>query len=150
MPEAIDDLRRLLSSQRFGVLSTRRADGQPYASLVALVASEDLRELSFATLRATRKFANLQAEPRVAVLLDSRDNRAEDLREAMAATALGEVRELEGSKREQVALRLQQVHPGLEELLSSRGCAVLTVQVQRYVTVTRFQDVVDIDLVPVP
>lgn len=59
-------IRNLMTEQRFGVLCTARPDGQPYTSLVAVIASEDLGQVAFATLRATRKFDNISSEPRVA------------------------------------------------------------------------------------
>jgi nitroimidazol reductase NimA-like FMN-containing flavoprotein (pyridoxamine 5'-phosphate oxidase superfamily) len=56
MPEA--KLRELLAelfdSQRSAVLATQ-GGGQPYCSLMAFAATGDLRDLLFATLRATRK-----------------------------------------------------------------------------------------------
>ena len=79
-------LQDLFASQYLAVLSTH-GDGQPYASLVAFVASNDLKALYFATARSTRKFANLTAHPPVAMLIDSRTNRAADFHEAAAATA---------------------------------------------------------------
>jgi nitroimidazol reductase NimA-like FMN-containing flavoprotein (pyridoxamine 5'-phosphate oxidase superfamily) len=150
LSRVLDVLQSLLEEQRFGVLATREEGGQPYTSLVALVASADRRQLAFATLRATRKFANLQADPRVSVLLDNRGNRAEDLREAAAVTALGEARVTRGAVREELKSRLREAHPGLDDLLRSRSCAVLCIDVHRYVLVTRFQDVVDIDIEPAP
>ena len=54
----------LFSGQRLAVLSTCSSDGHPYASLVCVVAEADLSGIYFATSRATRKFANLTAEPR--------------------------------------------------------------------------------------
>ncbi len=58
----------LFSDQRLAVLSTCGVDGHPYASLVCVVAEADLSGIHFATTRATRKYANLSAEPRAALL----------------------------------------------------------------------------------
>ena len=66
-------LKDLCTSQKLAVVSTQ-SDGQPYASLVAFVASDDLRHIYFVTARTTRKFANLIREPRVAVLINSSAN----------------------------------------------------------------------------
>lgn len=86
--EAERVLRALLSERHVGVLATQ-SGGQPYASLVAFVADDEMRHLLFATPRPTRKFANLEAEPRVAMLIDSRGNEPEDLHRAAGATAVG-------------------------------------------------------------
>ena len=79
-------LRTLFDGQRLAVLATH-SEGQPYCSLVAFVPSDDLRDLVFATTRATRKFANMQGDERVALLVDSRSNCDEDFHRAVAATA---------------------------------------------------------------
>ena len=67
-------LLELFSSQKLAVLGTHQS-GQPYGSLVAFAATADLKNLVFATTRATRKFANLQADSRVSMVLDNRSNR---------------------------------------------------------------------------
>ena len=51
-------LNRLLSTQKLAVLSTF-GNEQPYASLIAFAAADDLKHIIFATTRATRKYANL-------------------------------------------------------------------------------------------
>jgi len=51
-------IRKLFIDQKLAVLSTHRS-GQPYASLVAFVGKEDLKEIFFVTSRSTRKHANL-------------------------------------------------------------------------------------------
>ena len=67
------EIKALLSEQRLGVLSTHY-EGQPYASLVAFVASSDLGNLFFATPRATRKYRNLSHDDRASFLIDNRQN----------------------------------------------------------------------------
>ena len=64
-------LRDLFRSQRFAVLATDD-HGQPFPSLMAFAAAEDLRQLVILTERTTRKFANLMANGRVALLIDNR------------------------------------------------------------------------------
>ena len=78
----------LLESQRLAVLSTQN-HGQPYSNLIAIAATDDLKYLLFATTRATRKYANLMADSRVAVLVDNRQNNPADFTIAAALTALG-------------------------------------------------------------
>ncbi|MFH2000380.1 MAG: pyridoxamine 5'-phosphate oxidase family protein [Planctomycetota bacterium] len=76
-------LKKLFQEQRLAVLSTHD-QGQPYSSLVAFVASKDLVRLLFATNRATRKYANLQQDARVCLMVDNRSNSAADFKEAMS------------------------------------------------------------------
>jgi nitroimidazol reductase NimA-like FMN-containing flavoprotein (pyridoxamine 5'-phosphate oxidase superfamily) len=117
-----EDLKKLFTTQPLAVLSTQNK-GQPYASLVAFAASEDLKSLFFATTRATRKYANLSSEPQVAMLVDSRSNEVSDFRWAMAVTATGEAEEVEGEEKERVSKIYLEKHPHLDDFISSPSCA---------------------------
>ena len=55
-----------------------RTTGQPYCNLIAIAATGDFGHLVFATTRATRKYADLMADSRVAVLVDNRQNDVSD------------------------------------------------------------------------
>ena len=66
-------IRELFINQKLAVLSTHNS-GQPYASLIAFVGKEDLKEIFFVTPRTTRKFENLSADSRVAILINSSMN----------------------------------------------------------------------------
>lgn len=134
----------LLDSQQLAVLATSR-HGQPYTSLVAFAFDADLRRLTFATTRATRKFANLLAEPRVSLLIDNRSHRSSDFREAMALTAFGRAVEVSGHEKQHLLEEYLRRHSGLREFVSAPTCALLQVSVERYALVRRFQDVVEWD-----
>jgi nitroimidazol reductase NimA-like FMN-containing flavoprotein (pyridoxamine 5'-phosphate oxidase superfamily) len=141
------DLEELFTTQPLAVLSTQNA-GQPYASLVAFATSEDLKELYFATTRATRKYANLSSDPRVAMLVDSRSNEVSDFRWAMAVTATGKAEEVEGQEKDKVLKTYLAKHPHLDDFVSSPSCALLKIRVQRYYVATRFQNVIEVHVKP--
>lgn len=136
-------LRRLLDTQRLGALCTHD-EGAPYGSLVAFAASQDMRSLLFATPRATRKFANLQTEPRVAMLIDNARDYPVDFEEAAAATAVGEASELDGHERAEAVERFCEAHPHLREFVESPSTALLAIDVKRYYVVRRFQHVTEL------
>jgi nitroimidazol reductase NimA-like FMN-containing flavoprotein (pyridoxamine 5'-phosphate oxidase superfamily) len=121
-PVMRERLGALFGSQRLAVLSSHR-DGQPYSNLVAFVATPDLRGLVFATTRATRKFENLTADPRVSMLIDNRSNQVSDFREAMAVTAVGRVKELSGKQKSRILDLYLGKHPYLKEFVESPTCA---------------------------
>ena len=138
-------LRELFARQRLGVLATHGPDS-PYASLVAVRASDDLRHLYFSTTRATRKFQFLSAEPQVAMLVDSRSDDDTDFHGAVAATAVGTARELERDERaEQLVLFLQR-HPHLKPFASAPTSALVELAVEIYYIVSRFQNVTELHL----
>ena len=130
----------LVESQLLAVLSTHR-DGQPYANLVAFVTSEDL-----ATARSTRKFTNIRQDNRIAMLIDNRSNQSTDFHEAAAVTVVGSVVELEGKGKDEVEKKYIAKHPCLEEFLKAPTTALLRVAVSRYIMVTRFREVFELNM----
>lgn len=143
--EPLERLRGLLVEQKLAVLATSEA-GRPYTSLVAFAATPDLGALLLATERATRKYANLAAEPRVALLIDSRTHQDSDLHEALAVTALGRAETVEGPEQEALRALLLVRHPQLAGFVRSPTCALVRVRVQSYILVSSFQEVITISM----
>ncbi len=137
-------LLELLTSQRLAVLATTEETGHPYASLMAFAVTEDLKTVLLVTGRATRKYANLREEPRVALLIDSRSDAASDIHEAVAATVLGDAEEVSGAERERLLEVYLAKHPHLEAFALSPSCALLRVNVKSYYLVRRFQQVTEL------
>ena len=73
----------MFRSQRYAVLATDD-HGQPFTSLMAFAATEDLRQIVILTERARRKFSNLKANCRVALLIDDRKNKGTDEKDSVA------------------------------------------------------------------
>jgi nitroimidazol reductase NimA-like FMN-containing flavoprotein (pyridoxamine 5'-phosphate oxidase superfamily) len=138
-------LERLFEQQSLAVLSTF-GDGQPYASLVAFAADAAIERLFFSTSRSTRKFANMLATPRVALLVDSRSNRDSDFHEAVAATATGRAREIDPSEAALFERRYLTRHPYLENFVRSPSCARMVLEVKTYILVSRFQNVMELHI----
>ncbi len=135
----------LLDSQFLAALSTQR-QGQPYASLIAFAHADDLATLIFATPKATRKYANLLAEHRLALLVDSRSNKEADFHEAAAVTILGEVGEIGKDDLTHYKSLYLARHPYLENFVNSPTTVFLKVSVKHYILVTRFQHVMELHL----
>jgi len=87
-------LQELFRSQRYAVMATSEHE-QAFTSLMAFAAAEDLRQIVVLTERATRKFANLKANSRVALLIDDRENKGSDTQDSVAVTAIGEAEEVD-------------------------------------------------------
>lgn len=148
MKEAIKletDVRTLLASQRFAVLSTQEKD-HPYMNLVAFAETGDLRTILFGTTRATRKYGNISAKSGVALLVDNRSNEVADIREAMAVTIIGSAWEVPASEREGLDRAYLGKQPHMKEFLSSPSTALIKVDVEYYLLVSRFQDVTILNL----
>jgi nitroimidazol reductase NimA-like FMN-containing flavoprotein (pyridoxamine 5'-phosphate oxidase superfamily) len=138
-----DRLKDLCASQKLAVVSTH-SGGQPYASLVAFVASDDLRHIFFVTARTTRKFANLTKDPRVAVLINSSTNAESDFHEAVSITATGIAEEIKGSERQGILELYLSKHPYLDDFAKSPSCALIRVAAGSYYMVQNFQKVMEL------
>lgn len=138
-------LKDLFASQRLAVLATQ-SKGQPYGNLVAFMATEDLKHLLFATTRATRKYANISKNPRVAMVMDNRSNQEADFHQAAAVTATGKVKEVEGSEKEPLLRLYLSGHPYLKDFVSAPTCALLKMNVETYYVVRQFQNVMELHI----
>jgi len=134
----------LLDSQKLAVLSTRTPEGHPYVSLVAFASAADLKCILFVTPATTRKYANLRADPRVALLIDSRSNQDADIHHAMAVTALGSAQIVEKDQARGFLDRYLAKHPHLEEFAKAPTSAWIRVHIHRYVHVKNFQTVMEL------
>jgi nitroimidazol reductase NimA-like FMN-containing flavoprotein (pyridoxamine 5'-phosphate oxidase superfamily) len=143
--ELIQSIKAIFEDQLLAVLSTREQD-QPYSNLVCFAATDDLRCLIFATARATRKYANITADCRVAMLVDNRANKAADIDKATAVTVLGTAREVGGDEREELLAHYIDKHPHLKPFASSPTTALFKIEVGKYVVVNSFQHVQELSM----
>ena len=118
----------------------------PYGSLVAFANTDNLREIVFATLRATRKYANLSIDKNVAMLLDNRSNKTSDFQKATAATAMGTVREVPKRRNSPYLKLYLEKHPHMKGFVETPTCALMVVTVEKYYVVNRFQQVMELNL----
>jgi nitroimidazol reductase NimA-like FMN-containing flavoprotein (pyridoxamine 5'-phosphate oxidase superfamily) len=145
--EMFRTIRTVLDNQLLAVLSTHDGD-QPYSSLVCFAATDDLRCLIFVTPRGTHKYANIEADCRVAMLVDNRANEAADTDNATAVTVLGTALEVNGHEREDLLARYLDRHPHLKPFASSPATAVFKVEAGKYIVVNSFQHVQEMDVRP--
>lgn len=140
IPALKQTIRELFEAQKLAVLSSFDNE-QPYANLIAFAATDDLKHMIFATTRSTRKYANLSAISNVALLIDNRSNEEKDFSYAVAATALGRAEEVRDPRKTSFLELYLRKHPYLINFVSSPSCALMTVSVEKYIVVNRFQNV---------
>lgn len=84
---------------------------------------------------------NIQEGPQVSLLIDNRSNQVSDFRNALAVTVIGEAKEATGQKREEFLELYLGKHPYLRDFALSPTCALIVVEVERYLIVSHFQNV---------
>mgnify|MGYP001813526890 CR=1 FL=1 len=140
-PTLRDRIRRLVMEQEYAVLCVQ-GGGQPYGALVAFAFSEDLRHVVFVTPTATRKYRLLSECDHVALVIDSRPNKIDQLMDVEAVTATGRSHLIErGVEFDELAELLIARHPYLKSFVQATTCALFRVDIVRFFHVVRFQEV---------
>lgn len=135
----------LLQEQKLAVLATVR-NFQPYSSLMAFVATDDLATIVTATGDSTRKHLNLQLQPRVSMLVDNRSNDEADFHRAAAITIIGRAEMVDEEEAESLKPLYLAKHPYLKDFLQSPSTTLFKITVFHYLMVTRFQSVMEYHL----
>ena len=136
-----EQIRALLEGQPFAVLCTQ-GGGQPYGSLIAYAAGDDLKAIAFATPVATRKYHLLCECPQVALVVDSRSQFPGAMMQVEAITATGRATQLSaGPEFDRWAGLLTARHPQLKPFVAAPSSALFRIDIVRYLYVTRFQEV---------
>jgi heme iron utilization protein len=131
----------LIEGQPFAVLCTR-GGGQPYGSLIAYAAGDDLLAITFATPMDTHKYRLLDQCRQVALVIDSRSQHPDALMQVEAITVTGRAAQLQpGPEFDRWAGLLIARHPQLEAFVAAPSSALFRIDVARYLYVTRFQEV---------
>ena len=133
-------IKKLVFSQSFAVLCTQ-GQGQPYGSLVAMAATDDLAYAVFATAKDTRKFRLLRECENVALLIDNRSDFPGELMKVEAVTMTGRALLLgDRSETDPWARLLVQRHPQLEHFVRSDQTGLFRIQADHYLHVRQFQE----------
>lgn len=127
----IHELQHLFLSQKLSVLATQ-SGGQPHSCLVAFAASKDLKHIIFATNRNTKKYRDIHASPRVAMLVDNRENTEFDFQKAIAITVKGTAREVTGTERNVWLSLYIEKHPNLQRFTDEADVALVLIAAEEY------------------
>ncbi len=145
MKHSLEQITTLFDSQMLAVLSTQSQD-QPYASLVAFAADDNLEHIFFLTPSTTRKYDNLIKNPKVAILVNNSVNQADDIHNAVSVTGIGTAAVVETSDRTQLLKLYLKKHPHLKGFSKAPTTAFICLSMTRYFMVNQFQNVVEIQV----
>ena len=136
-----DRLSILNKTQPHAVLATD-SDGQPYTSLIAFALTPDMKGVVFATPKSTRKYKNILKNKYVSLLIDTRSNTETDYMDAESVTIIGNAQPLRKSKKWLgMAKILINKHPKLTKFINSYNTALVLVEINKCIHVTRFQSI---------
>ncbi len=140
-PALRDRIHTLMSEQPYAVLCTQ-GGGQPYGSVIAFAANQELNTVVFVTPIATRKYRLLSECDRVALVVDNRAGSPGDLSRIDAVTATGKALALsQSSVAEEWQELLIRKHPHMRDFICAPSTAVVRIDILRYLHVVRLQEV---------
>ncbi|TVR04122.1 MAG: pyridoxamine 5'-phosphate oxidase family protein [Spirochaetaceae bacterium] len=140
-------VKQLMARQLYGVLATQGDAGTPHTSIVAFVSADDLNSVVFVTPRKTRKYRFLTERPSVALFVDNRRERADELMQVIGIEVTGTARELAGTHRNRYRAIFLAKYPEMAEFADAEDSSFIHVAVSRYDVVDHFQHVM---VLPVP
>ena len=125
------DIRDLIQANKVCVLATV-SEGEPHCSLMSYATDEHCREIYMATMKNTKKYRNLSANPCVSLLIDSRETGGKERHvQTKALTVTGTFQSGMGEQRK-TALRsaLLARHPELEEFFTHPAAEIIVIKVE--------------------
>jgi nitroimidazol reductase NimA-like FMN-containing flavoprotein (pyridoxamine 5'-phosphate oxidase superfamily) len=133
-------IKKILQSQLYGILATSYRN-QPYTSLLAFIASEDLNNIYVATSKNTHKFENVNENENVAFFIDTRSNDNFDVSNAYALTIFGKAEIIDKDKITQIKKLYVSRHPQLDSFIHSKNVEILQINISSFSFVERFKNV---------
>jgi nitroimidazol reductase NimA-like FMN-containing flavoprotein (pyridoxamine 5'-phosphate oxidase superfamily) len=121
-----DHIKFLVMGRHTCVLATVDGD-QPYCSLMNYAVDEACRDFYMITLKHTKKYRNLLANPRVSLMVDTRD--IEPISVSQALTVEGLFEPLKDDDRQKWVLdKFISINPSLHDFIVHPDAAILRIR----------------------
>jgi len=126
-------IKELIENNNVCVLATV-AGAAPHCSLMSYAAAEDGREIYMITHKNTKKYNNLEGNPGVSLLIDSREtDRGEDRQRAKALTVTGVYEKVKDeAKSGEIRRRLLERHPHLKDFIDDPQGQFILIRVKAF------------------
>jgi len=132
-----ENIKNLFREQRFAVIATQ-GKNEPYTNLVSFLAGKDFKKIYFPTSKKSKKYENISKYPGISMLVDNRDNKPEDIKNAIAVNVFGKSKE---TKNKEIIDNFLIKHPYLKDFINSPDCTMIQIDVEKCIAVDNFQNV---------
>jgi nitroimidazol reductase NimA-like FMN-containing flavoprotein (pyridoxamine 5'-phosphate oxidase superfamily) len=123
------------------VLATVSEKG-PYCSLMAYAVDENATEFYMTTSRSTNKYANIENNPNVSLLIDSRETMPRTKAQALTVSGKCEIFSFNDPKRHIAKKELFMRHPHLKVILDMPDSEILCIKAESYTFLDGLTDAV--------
>lgn len=129
----IEKIKALIREKDTCVLATV-SDDSPHCSLMSYVTDAECREIYMVTHRETKKYRNLQKNPAVSLLIDTRAGDAPGApHDVIAALTINATfRKIDDAKRKYAREKLMERHPGLREFITDPDAEIIAVRCRSF------------------
>lgn len=133
--DILNDIKSLIKSRRHCVMATVNKT-QPYCSLMTYITDEKVSCVYMVTHRNSRKFANLNTNPQVSLLIDTREKK-----QSQAMTVMGLFRELNTpSEAEKIRENFFNDHPHMKTFIDHPESTVICIQIKSVLLLNGLED----------
>jgi nitroimidazol reductase NimA-like FMN-containing flavoprotein (pyridoxamine 5'-phosphate oxidase superfamily) len=134
----LKEMKALAKEENICVLATVNRQ-KPYCSLMAYVTDENCEEIYMVTLRNTQKYKNLNENPTVSLLIDTREKSS--LSEAKALTVEGVCTKIESEeKQKKIKAKLLATHAHLDGFIHHPEAEILCIKISSFLLLKGLQD----------
>ena len=120
----IEKIKLLIKEKSHCVLATVN-DGQPYCSLMNYITDEKIQCIYMVTHQNTRKFSYICRNPRVSILIDTRE-----MKNAQAITIIGKYKAIDRPEMGKIRDRFIQTHSHLKTFIEDADAVVICIQIE--------------------
>lgn len=120
------DIQKMISENKICVMATV-SDGVPHCSLMSYATDKDCSEIYMATLKDTKKYRNLMANPTVSLLIDTRDTSLQGKTRALTVT--GVVQAIDHDEKiKAIRNTLIKTHPDLKDFFKHPDSRIVVIR----------------------
>ena len=121
------DIQKMISENKVCVMATV-SNGAPHCSLMSYTTDKECREIYMATLKDTKKYRNLIANPAVSLLIDTRE--FDPKGKTRALTVTGVFQAIENDQRiTEIRETLLAKHPDLKDFFNNPDARLVMIKV---------------------
>lgn len=134
----LTEMKALVQKNKTCVLATVSGN-KPHCSLMAYITDKNCEEIYMMTLRNTRKYKNLIENPKVSILIDTREESPSTNVKALTVEGLYAAIESK-EKRKKIQAKLLSVHPYLSDFIKHSDAEILRIEIRSFLLLKGLQE----------
>ena len=129
----LEKMKDIVKGNDLCVLATV-SEGKPHCSLMSYISDEKGQEIYLISHKQTKKYVNLMKNPKVSLLIDTREEKKGQRRiDIKALTVSGEFQTINDSvKKDLIRTKFLRKHPHLTDFLNDPGAEIFSIKIKSF------------------